>query len=103
MPETTNEIGATFEAMERTAAEHVEAAARKHEGGAKRLCPVDTDRLRASITSRSDGRLVWIVSTDVEYGPAVERGTVNQPAQPYMRPAFEEVYSGLRGVFGRLL
>lgn len=60
------------------------------EGGAKRRCPVDTGRLRASIThalERDAGGLVGTVGTDVEYAPFVELGTSRAQAQPYLRPA----------------
>lgn len=57
---------------------------------AKRLCPVDTGRLRASITEslqRDIGGLVEVIGTDVEYAPFVEFGTSRAPAQPFLRPA----------------
>lgn len=60
------------------------------EGNAKRLCPVDTGRLRASISHAldRDGRgLVGVVGTDVDYAPFVELGTSRAPAQPFLRPA----------------
>lgn len=58
------------------------------EGYAKRLCPVDTGRLRNSIThvTRPDDNAVYI-GTNVEYGPYVEYGTLRQKAQPFLRPA----------------
>lgn len=60
--------------------------------GAKRGCPVDTGRLRASITEelRHDGEgLVEVVGTDVEYAAYVELGTSRARAQPFLRPAAE--------------
>lgn len=48
------------------------------EGDAKRLCPVDTGRLRSSITTTKgyDGdNCVATVGTNVEYAPYVEFGT----------------------------
>ncbi len=60
------------------------------EGAAKRLCPVDTGRLRSSISHELavDGRgLVAFIGTNVEYAIYVELGTRFQPAQPYLRPA----------------
>lgn len=57
---------------------------------AKRLCPVDTGRLRASINWQlnSDVRgLVAIVGTDVNYAPYVELGTYRTAEQPFLRPA----------------
>lgn len=60
------------------------------EGGAKRLCPVDTGRLRASITNaleQDEQGLVAKVGSDVEYAPFIELGTSRMRAQPYLRPA----------------
>lgn len=56
------------------------------EGYAKRLCPVDTGRLRNSITHDTDDEAAYI-GTNVEYAVYVEMGTVNTPAQPYLKPA----------------
>lgn len=56
------------------------------EGYAKRLCPVDTGRLRNSITHVVQGDAVYI-GTNVEYGPHVEMGTSKQRAQPFLKPA----------------
>lgn len=58
---------------------------------AKRLCPVDTGRLRSSITNElgNDGGLVAVIGTNVEYAPYVELGTRNAPAQPFLLPALE--------------
>lgn len=57
------------------------------EGYAKRLCPVDTGRLRNSITHAMEGSEAVVIGTNVEYGPYVELGTSRQKAQPYLRPA----------------
>ena len=74
------------------------------EGDAKRLCPVDTGRLRSSITTTRGydrGNCVATIGTNVEYAPYVEFGTgqrgdpavshrqdwLGQPPQPYLRPA----------------
>lgn len=64
------------------------------EGDAKRNCPVDTGRLRASITNRlevEEKQLVGIVGTNVEYASYVEFGTSNPkyPCQPFLFPALE--------------
>lgn len=65
----------------------------KVEAAAKRICPVDTGRLRASITHRlehdAEG-LLAIIGTDVEYAAYVEFGTSHMRAQPYLRPALAE-------------
>lgn len=67
------------------------------EGTAKRLCPVDTGRLRSSINhelERDAEGLVGKVGTNVEYGPHVEFGTVHTRAQPFLRPALYKAAGG---------
>ena len=56
---------------------------------AKEDCPVDTGRLRASITSEVSG-LEGKVGTNVEYAGFVEYGTSKMPAKPYLFPALEK-------------
>lgn len=58
------------------------------EGYAARLCPVDTGRLRASISHAvvPEEKAAYI-GTNVEYAPYVEFGTVKTRAQPFLRPA----------------
>lgn len=55
---------------------------------AKQLAPVDTGRLRNSITNEVDvsDKSVTIGSA-VEYAPFVEQGTSKRRAKPYLRPA----------------
>lgn len=58
------------------------------EGYAKRLAPVDTGRLRNSITHTVvDSEQAAYIGTNVEYAAYVELGTSRQPAQPYLKPA----------------
>jgi HK97 gp10 family phage protein len=61
------------------------------EAYAKLNCPVDTGRLRNSITHTVDesGQVVYI-GTNVEYAAYVELGTVNTKAQPYIKPAVSD-------------
>lgn len=64
---------------------------------AKRLAPVDTGRLRASIVeelSRDGDDLVERIGTDVEYALPQEKGTVHMPAHPYLVPALDTVRGG---------
>ena len=68
------------------------------EGYAKKKCPVDTGRLRNSITHQSDGKESVYIGTDVEYGPYVELGTHKQAAQPFLRPAAENHASTYRKI-----
>lgn len=74
------------------------------EGYAKAACPVDTGRLRNSIThvARPDERAVYI-GTNVEYAPYVELGTVHQKAQPYLKPAASEHADTYRAIIERRL
>lgn len=66
----------------------LEAIGLTAEGYAKQECPVDTGRLRASISHARDDHAAYI-GTNVEYAPDVELGTSRQKAQPYLRPAAE--------------
>lgn len=59
------------------------------EGYAKIKCPVDTGRLRNSISHITSSNMVAI-GTNVEYGPYVELGTRRMKAQPFLRPAIED-------------
>jgi HK97 gp10 family phage protein len=55
---------------------------------AKKACPVDTGRLRSSISHAYDvGAGEVYVGTNVEYAAYVEFGTRRQRAQPYLRAA----------------
>ena len=68
------------------------------EGYAKRLCPVDTGRLRNSITHTADKKTAYI-GTNVEYAPYVELGTSRQKAQPYLKPAVLDHVSTYKRIF----
>ena len=57
------------------------------EGYAKSLAPVDTGRLRNSITHQQEGKDTEIIATPVEYAPYQEFGTSRIPPHPYMKPA----------------
>jgi len=81
------------------------------EGQAKLLAPVDTGRLRSSITTASGfgqrtkptgkgavgtdiiaspkDKLETFVGTPVDYAPYMEYGTVKTNAQPFLRPALD--------------
>lgn len=74
------------------------------EGYAKRLCPVDTGRLRNSITHTVDikGEAAYI-GTNVEYAPYVELGTSRQKAQPYLKPAAQDHADEYKRIFDKIL
>ena len=74
------------------------------EGYAKRKCPVDTGRLRNSITHTVDGTMLEAyIGTNVEYAPHVELGTRHQDAQPFLRPAAQDHASQYRRVISDAL
>ena len=59
------------------------------ERDAKKKCPVDTGRLRGSVTTNIISTYSGEVGTNVEYAEYVEYGTRYQSAQPYFEPAVE--------------
>lgn len=70
----------------------VEQAALRIERDAKLLVPVDTGKLRGSLSTTISKTMTTIdaeIGTDVEYGPAVEFGTSRQGSQPYLIPSFD--------------
>lgn len=58
------------------------------ETDAKRAAPVDTGRLRSSISREIEGAS-GRVYTVVEYAEYVEFGTSRRPATPFLQPAIE--------------
>lgn len=81
--DNSSEVMDEFEAKIQKALEKIGLVA---EGYAKRLCPVDTGRLRNSISHSNDDTFAYI-GTNVEYAAYVELGTVVTRAQPYLKPA----------------
>lgn len=69
---------------------------------AKKGCPVDTGRLRNSITHDVSDLSVYI-GTNVEYAPYVELGTSRQKAQPYLVPAAKNHSSEYRDAIRKSL
>ena len=62
------------------------------ERDAKRKCPVDTGRLRCSISTDLSqiNSYEATIGTNVEYAVHVEYGTYKQSAKPYLRPAYNQ-------------
>jgi HK97 gp10 family phage protein len=62
---------------------------------AKRLCPVDTGRLRSSITDElgvgPTGLPAVRIGSNVSYASYVELGTRYMSAQPFLRPALGSI------------
>lgn len=69
---------------------------------AKRDCPVDTGRLRSSITHETDKNTAYI-GTNVEYAPYVEMGTSRMRAQPFLEPAMEQHLSEYKEMIETIL
>jgi HK97 gp10 family phage protein len=95
----------------------------KIEGDAKELSPVDSGRLRGSITykiqgsgsspqspavvmdavSNSPDKFTAHIGTNVEYGQHVEYGTKRSGAQPFMRPALDRNRKPAQKIFSEEL
>ena len=98
------------------------------EGYAKRLCTVDTGRLRNSIThatsafpgavdytdnhgrdfhdakaGRTPEQEYVYIGTNVEYGPYVELGTVRTAAKPFLRPAVADHIDQFKDVIKKVM
>lgn len=56
---------------------------------AKKLCPVDTGRLRNSITHQQYDEYTEVIGSNVEYAPYVCLGTHKMAPRPFLRPAAE--------------
>nr|DAH52918.1 MAG TPA: putative tail component [Caudoviricetes sp.] len=75
-------------AMDKAIAKALTMIGLKAEGNAKAICPVDTGRLRNSITNAIDTEANAVyVGTNVEYAPDIELGTTRMHPHPYLRPA----------------
>jgi len=87
---------------------------------AKPLVPVDTGRLRGSITTQARDHgtameggqsgdriqsptdpLEVLVGTAVFYSPYIEYGTIRRGAQPFMRPALEQVRGKTQSILAK--
>lgn len=90
--------------MEAALATALEEIGLTAEGYAKRACPVDTGRLRNSITHIVDGEeKCAVIGTNVEYAAYVELGTIRQRPQPYLKPAATEHTSTFRSILRKRL
>lgn len=76
-----------------------EAAAIAVENEAKKLSPVDTGRLRSSLSHDSD-ESGCVVGTNVEYGAYQEFGTRYQSGTSYLRPGLLKAIPTLRRIYG---
>lgn len=82
--------------------QNMEKACLLVEGDAKRICPVDTGRARASIThevEKSGNEVRGIVGSNVEYFIFFEYGTSKMSAKPTLRPALEKNKGKIKQLF----
>lgn len=93
---------AIAEAIDKAVAAALEEMGLACEGYAKLACPVDTGRLRSSIThmTKPSDSAVY-VGTNVEYGPCVELGTVHMAARPFLKPAAADHADAYRAILRR--
>lgn len=88
---TNNRISECLEFLEQAKAKVIEEWGLLAEGYAKLNCPVDTGRLRNSISHGKEDENTMVVGTNVEYAAYVELGTSRHPdPQPYLAPAIDE-------------
>ena len=86
--DNTDEVATALEQAFDRALEKIGLTAERY---AANLCPVDTGRLRNSITSTVDsGEKAAYIGTNVEYAPYVEMGTSRMREQPFLRPAAQD-------------
>jgi len=80
----------------------------KVELAAKEMCPVDTGRLRGSITTdkRYIQKFLVRIGTNVDYAIYVELGTKKMDARPYLLPAFfmfeGEIIKDIKKILGKV-
>lgn len=72
------------------------------ERNAKLACPVDTGRLRNSISHTHDKNTAY-VGTNVEYAPYIEFGTSKMAARPYLEPAIADHLNEYKEIIKREL
>lgn len=85
--------GAFMEEMPNAILRGLEKVGLVAEGYAKQMCPVDTGRLRNSVTHAVDnGETAAYIGTNVEYAPFIELGTASpkRDAQPFLVPAAQD-------------
>jgi len=89
------------ELLGRSVKDLLNTAALSLEREAKSLSPVDTGRLRSSITHSISGDPIplWAkVGTNVEYAEYVEYGTSKWSGKAFMRPALEKLKGRIDGL-----
>lgn len=112
----------TIDAKDEAIRRALEAVGIQAEGHAKIKCPVDTGRLRGSISHQvgSGFDSSVYIGTNVEYAPSIEYGHKQQvgryvpaigkrlkrafvPAKPFLKPAIEENLDEYKNIFHKFL
>ena len=83
--EFTDNSPAYIAAMKEGVAKAVKLIAKQGASNVADLAPVDTGRLKGSITGRSDADTAYI-GTNVYYGIYQEYGTYKMAAHPFLKP-----------------
>lgn len=90
VPQMRAAIAKLSPGAERAARKVVKRSALNVQNAAKRATPVDTGRLRNSITHEIDNDgMDATIGTNVEYAPHVEFGTRHNRPKPFLFPAVE--------------
>ena len=92
-----------LDAVQQATDRGLEICGGKAESYAKRRCPVDTGRLRNSITHVQWDDKTEVIGSNVEYAPFVELGTYRMKAKPFLRPAAENHASEYRDILQKEL
>ena len=92
--DNTAEVLSSLEKAKKRGLEAIGLAA---EGHAKKAAPVDTGRLRNSISHATDDEAAYI-GTNVEYAPYVELGTSKMTPRPFLKPAATEHTDEYKGL-----
>lgn len=94
------ELAAAGVAAEVIVANGVADGAEMVADAARSIVPVDTGTLRDSIEVVANGDTADVV-VGAEYGPYVEFGTSDTPAQPFLRPALDSETDRVTSQIGR--
>lgn len=119
---TEDNVEETINAKDEAIRRALEAVGIQAEGHAKIKCPVDTGRLRGSISHQvgSGFDSSVYIGTNVKYAPSIEYGHKQEvgryvpaigkrlkrafvPAKPFLKPAIEEHLSEYKSIFQKFL